>query len=186
MNYTEKILFFKSEIQSNDGWEILQTDIPENVFNVLLKQFANRRNYKFFEKDFKCYTKGDVHCENYNNKDIRLIQKKLLDATIDHEEKVINCNYEHTKLPYHIFPSTMQIQDISYVKRATAKVHSRVSLHFDYVINPHINEGKVVRRDWVSCHKGGNVDTDNLEIVLKTVMTDLILAMRQARMESIY
>lgn len=170
-NYKEIVLFHEAKTFP-DGWMDVQTNLPEDTFNKLMNAFAAKRKFRFFDREFKSYKRGDIVCENYNNKDIRLIQHKFLDAVIDDEKKMLTVHYEHNKLPFHIFPSTMQLHDIGYVRRATAKVHNRIALHFETSFNPHVEED-VKRRVWISCHTSGNVDTENLDYVLNGVVTDV-------------
>lgn len=173
-NYSEVVLF--KSLSDVDGWKVIDTNLDEDTFNNVMRKIAQDRHIKFHEKAFKSYTKGDVICENRGNEDIRVIQKKYVKSHTDAQRSMVRMYYDMSKIPFHQFPSTMHINDISYIKRMSAKVHNRVSIHFETSMNPSIDDNKITRRIFVSCNSEGNVDVDNLEYVLQGLLSKITTA----------
>lgn len=177
-NYSE-IVVFEHEFCSPEGWRIYETNLSESMFTRVMKSFSHDKRFKFFQKEYKAYTKGDIVCENRGNKDIRVFQRLFVRAEDKCQPHLVRMHYDLSKLPYHQFPSTMHIHDISYVKRMSAKLHNRVSIHFESSMNPSKNIN--VNRIFISCNSDGNVDVDNLEHVLQNLVTDLEQAIQTTR-----
>jgi hypothetical protein len=46
-------------------------------------------------------------------------------------DKVLCISYVREKLPYHMFPCTRGLHDISYIHRLTYRLHNRLFLNFE-------------------------------------------------------
>lgn len=169
--YSEVVVFQGHYKDPATGWQVLETNITEERFAKIMQTLARDKRLRFYEKDFKCYTRNDIQCENRGNQDIRVFQRRFEKADINNFRGVVRMRYEMTKIPYHQFTSTMHIHDIVYVKRMSAKVNNRVGVHFEISMDPTTN--KLVRRVFASCNGEGKVDIDNLESVLEGIVRDM-------------
>lgn len=179
-NYSEVVIFQSKYVDDATGWQVIETNLDESRFAAIMQTISKDRRLKFFEKEFKSYTIGNVICENRGNQDIRVFQRVFVRADIDDPRKLIRMHYDMSKIPYHQFPSTMHIHDISYVKRMSAKVHNRVSIHFETSVDPKKN--KIIRRIFASCSSEGNVEMDNLEAVLESLVKEMSQMSRMSQM----
>lgn len=129
-NYIE---FVVSSRNSESSLNIYDTDLDKDVFYNILRKLQNE-SYKYFQKDFKQYTSGNLIYEtSKESSDIKVYKKVPINAmnTVNGIQNVTALCYKKTKLSILSFPSSLNINSILNVRRLTFRVNNRIYINFE-------------------------------------------------------
>lgn len=86
-------------------------------------------SYKFFKKQYKQYIHENVIVHNYDNDEIKVQKKVLLDKI--YITNTLTLAYQKTKQSMLNVSSTKNIYDIKYIKKLTFRVNNWIYINFE-------------------------------------------------------
>ena len=114
----------------------LNARLSSDHIDSLLQKLVYK-NYKYYERQIKQYIKNDLFYEIIlNQKDIideiRCYTKVIEDYKQD-KPGIMQLKIVKHKKPIHAFSSSIDINDIRFIKRLTFRVSNRVFINFDAI-----------------------------------------------------
>jgi len=85
--------------------------------------------YKFSKKQYKQYIHETVTVHNYNNDEVKVEKKTLLDNCV--QDNLLVMAFQKTKLSVLNISSTRNIMDIKYIKKLTFRINNWLYLNFE-------------------------------------------------------
>lgn len=143
-------------------------DLNPNSFNQLLEKMHKER-IKPFRKQFKCYVHKTLYLENCE--DLKVYEKKMVFAR-PMSDNVLVTYYSKEKRPYHMFPSTLNIHSVFYVKRLTFRIHNRIFVNFEVQYHP--QEEKEILKAYINYNHDNDVDTSFINQEIDRLMKILL------------
>ena len=170
VNYVEFNLLGSKPSDEKDENDLVVFDvnIDEQVFMSKLKRIGSRF-HKAFEKTFKCYMHRDMILEDFEEDGVKIYKKDLIVADTKIASNVLTTCYKKHKVPFHIFPSTTDINGVFFCKRLTFRISNRLYINFDQHRYPD-DPSKVIRKVFVNYNHDDNVDLDNIKLTLDTIL----------------
>jgi hypothetical protein len=175
INYTEIYICSKENItnkskNNNKCYDKVDVHLTEDEFNGFLKDMSSKVcPYKYFKKRFRTYVLGDIVLRYNENKDAshtsEVFRKEIKEYVRDFSENTIHIAYYKKKLPYNMFPSTMNMNDIFMTQRMVFLVNSHIYINCD--IEFRMNENMVfdylkpIYKIFINLNTERNVDLDN-------------------------
>ena len=147
-NYIE-FVFLNNQSKKNDCYDV---NLPQSLFSEFLMQLQKEK-IKYFLKQYKCYVHKCLYLEN--SEELKVYEKKMIHAK-KLNDHVIATFYIKDKRPYHMFPSTLNIHTVFYVKRMTFRIHNRIFVNFDVQFYP--QSKKEVLKVFVNYNHDKDVD----------------------------
>ena len=171
-NYIEYIFTPNSTTNStNSKLSTFDINVPEEQFIKLLSVII-ARYHNPFEKTFKCYMQSDLVMENYaEEKDIKVYKKEMVKYEI-RNDNIIVLHYNRNKFPFHMFHSNTEINSVFYCRRATFRILNRIYINFETQLYPNKDADKdiVIRKIYVNYNHDDNVDIDNINMMINTIL----------------
>lgn len=127
-NYVE-IWFGHHDAQNN-----FITGLPHNKFSVLLKGMRKiaGSDVKHFQGDFKIYQHYDMHMvkkiEDDQAADIKVYQQKVVNVLENKNTQTLS--FERKKVSSVLFPSTMDLHRIVFVRKLVFRINHRLFVNF--------------------------------------------------------
>lgn len=171
-SYVEFVVLNNSNVTNakSNTFCILDVNHPIEQFTQMLKRIG-KRYHKVFEKSFKCYLYKDLILENYEQNEIKVYKKKFKNHVVN--GSYVTIYYDKHKVPFHVFPSTTQINGVYYCKRLTFRICNRIYINFE--TQYHSNVDKYVYKIFVNYNHEPNVDIDNIKMMLQTILDVLVV-----------
>jgi len=117
--------------------DLYQQDLPRQVFLDMFESLtsssssAGNGKVGITKRRYKCYVHRDVSYENTDNVDIRAYQNIVHDCEAWKDPPCVGVAYVKEKIPVSAFPCTTSLDDVSYVKSTSVRVHPRVTIIFE-------------------------------------------------------
>jgi hypothetical protein len=146
----------------------IPTGLSKNKFYDLLAKFKND-NFKFFQKEFKQYTIGNIYYENYDNEDVKVNKKECKHFQINNE--FITTFYNKNKLTMLNLPSTVKINDIQYIRKLTFRINNRIYLNFECKKNN--NNNNIYYSIYINYNHDETVDYTITNNIIKPLLQKL-------------
>jgi hypothetical protein len=171
---------------SNEPVSVLDTNIPEAVFSRLMKAIM-QKHCKYYERKIKQYIHENTVYEVVFGKDpapeIRAYVNSVDDVEYIKELGMLKLGSHKRKIPIHAFPSSSDIQDISYIRRVTFRKNNRIYINFDCTRG---HNGTIFRKVFANVNMDANIDHNYIMMELAPVLQDIKMAWGQARLETTY
>lgn len=177
-NYFEIFLTPGIKTKEQDGLSVLEVGVSKNEFEEMMSRLT-KKDYKFFQKEYKEYNYGDVLVQNYNNTETRII--RLSSNVMMKNEKLLLVGYHKSKLTFLNVPSTTNIFDINYVKRLIFRITNRVFINFQCNM---AEDGTKTYMVFINYNHESNIDPEGINVTLKTILD--IFDASNLPLESIY
>lgn len=103
-------------------------NLNKERFMFLLNAVSRKCKLKYFSKKTKRYRINEQFMEVFND-DVKVYKQECLSNLYD--RGFLCLYYKRDKLPYHQFPSTMNIHEIVYIQKLTYRLHNRLFLNFE-------------------------------------------------------
>lgn len=152
-----------------DGF--VDVNIDEDKYQQLMKNVA-MHNYKYFGRQYKTYYHNDLVYENHGNSDIKVYSKPVIDYKIDESIPILALYCSKDKKPFHTFPATHDIQNISHVKKLVFRVHNRLYINFETQVNH--NYDQVKRKVYINYNHDRHIDTEFMSELIEKVIISLL------------
>jgi hypothetical protein len=159
-NYVEIYLI------NNNINNIVDTSINKDLFYKILNKFKSD-NFKFFQKEYKQYTLSNIYYENYNNEDVKVTKKICNNVNIS--KKFMTVFYNKNKLTMLNLPSTVKVNDISYIQKLTFRINNRIYLNFQSKKNNNTIHYSI----YINYNHDDNVDTNITNNIIKPILQKL-------------
>ena len=150
----------------NNKKDLVNVRLDEQDVKILVDKLKSK-NIKNYERNIKQYIKGDLYYEvmthqNHHNATPSKEQYdiKCYTKTIEKHEIKDHMLVTHgikSKKPIHAFSSSLDFNEIRYIKRHTFRISNRVFINFDYIVNV---SGTCFRMGFVNANCDSNVDQD--------------------------
>lgn len=160
-NYIEIVLF---SLKYDDKY------ITHHQFDEFEKYMSKIKNFKYFQKEFKCYQFENMIFEN-SVKEQKIFTKDMIGIQ-EHDNNFIVCTFNKEKKPFHTFPSTMNLHNIYQVNRLTFRIHNRLFLNFESQY--HSKNNSVIRKIYFNYNHEKNVEVSCVEILIRKLINILI------------
>lgn len=163
-NYFE--IYFTPGVKSekHNDLNVLDVSVSKQQFEEMMAGLV-KRDYKFFQKEYKEYNYGDVLVQNFNNTETRII--RLSTNLIRTNNKLVMIGYHKSKLTFLNVPSTTNIFDINYVKRLIFRITNRIFINFQCNMD---EDGKKTYVVYVNYNHESNIDPEGINDTLKKVL----------------
>lgn len=163
-NYFEIYLTPGIKSEKHNDLNILDISVTKNQFEEMMAGLV-KRDYKFFQKEYKEYNYGDVLVQNYNNTETRII--RLSSNIMKKNDKLLMIGYHKSKLTFLNVPSTTNIFDIHYVKKLIFRITNRIFINFQCNMDEDGNKTYMV---YVNYNHESNIDPEGINETLKIVL----------------
>lgn len=107
---------------------IFNYNIDDKLFLKLLRDVSKRFKMKYFSKKFKRYRVNNLSME-VTNDETNIYKQNTV--SFDNGSNYIITRSKKNKVPYHQFPCTRNIHEITYVHMLTFRLHNRLFLNFE-------------------------------------------------------
>lgn len=156
--------YYEIYINQGKGYEV---GLSPETFRELLSCLArSNTEYKFFQKEYKEYTYGDIIVHNYKNTETRVF--KHTPVTIQELDNKMLLGYHRSKLTFLSVPSTKNIHDMKYIKKLIFRVNNRIFINFQIALDV---DGKKVYTVYVNYNHESNIDPEETEKLLNDIMS---------------
>ena len=135
--------------------ERIDINVPEPEF-VRLMTKVKTEGFKYFAKNYKVFQHNTLIYKNNENNDVKLYNRLPVECSFLNE-KIVACSYSMGKVPIHMFPCSLDINDVHYSNSLIFRIHNRIYLNFEKQSYPHL-DNKVCRKIFVNYHHDQNVD----------------------------
>lgn len=174
-NYVEWYLIkpiATDSIESKESVDIYDINLTEEYFLNVLSRLKNPeyKDFKFFQREYKEYTYDDLCCQAHTNDEVKVFKISNIKAIPDNN--ILKVESHRTKMTLLNFPSTKDIQQISYVKQLIFRVSNRIYINFKVSIDD-LTKQKTYSV-YVNYNHDGNVDTNMINDQLKSVLKVLL------------
>jgi hypothetical protein len=116
----------------HDDLQSYDIQLGKDLFQTMLSSMKST-DFKFFQKEYKEYTHKDLTCQSYTNDEVKVYRKTPVNVeTIDHKIFVTSMRQKLTLLN---FPSTTDLQQVTYVKKLIFRVSNRIYVNFEITMN---------------------------------------------------
>ena len=163
--------------QSNIGVEVLDISLNRDVFMNILGNMKNltSQDIKHFQKSYKEYMVSDITCQVYSHNDeVKVSKKKALGLTVDDMHPNLYVVYSNkNKLTMLNFPSTTNIQAMSYVKTLIFRVNNRIYVNFNVSISAANPEQKSYSI-FINYNHDDNVDISLTQTTLQRILNTIL------------
>lgn len=150
-NYLEFIIY------TNDTGNNFNINVSHERFEDIMTKLKSA-GYKHFGKEYKVFRHDTLVYKNNKNDDVKLYNRQPISCELlEGFSNIICCQYQQTKLPIHMFPCSMDINDVHQSQSLIFRVHNRIYLNFEVQTYPHQNNN-IVRKIFVNYHHDDNVD----------------------------
>lgn len=122
-NYAEFVLIH--DIDDN----MCGYNMDKDTFIKKLKYVSKTHNIKYFTKKIKRYRVDEMTMEMCDD-DIR-VYKQTCGANCLVNDQLLCISFNRDKQPYHQFPCTKNLNEISFIHRLTFRLHNRLFLNFE-------------------------------------------------------
>lgn len=132
------------------------------------------KNAKYYERKIKQYVRNDLYYEvvlDHKNDiaDIRSYVKSCTDYEFV-QPNVIKMQYTKQKKPVHAFSSSLDINDVLYIKRLTFRISNRIFVNFE--IGASVADiTKKYRKVYINGNFDADVDHDYINTELQQYLT---------------
>ena len=126
-NYMEFVLLSK-EINNLE----YSYDIDQSIFTTSMKAISKKFHIKYFVKKVKRYRINDMHMEvdRDTESETKIFRMTNISSCIA-GDKLLCVGFLREKMPYHMFPCTMNIDEVCYIQRLTFRLHNRLFLNYE-------------------------------------------------------
>lgn len=178
-NYFEIFLTPGIKAEKHDGLHVLEVAVTKQQFEEMMSRLV-KRDYKYFQKEYKEYNYGEVLVQNYNNKETRIL--RLNNNIILKNQKMLMLGYQKSKLTFLNIPSTTNIFDINYVKRLIFRITNRVFINFQCNMD---EAGDKTYMIYLNYNHESNIDPEGINDTIKTVLDIFDIDVAKQSLESI-
>lgn len=152
------------EVGKQNDLKIFQTALSKAEFEELMSRLV-KRDYKFFQKEYKEYNYGDVIVQNFNNTETRIV--RLSTQRMMKNDKCLMVGYQKSKLTFLNVPSTTNIFDIYYVRRLIFRITNRIFINFQCNMD---EDGNKTYLAYINYNHESNIDPEGINTSLRTVL----------------
>lgn len=164
VNYVE--LFFIKSTSDKKDLKIHRTDLTSDIFFDFLKKMK-KTNYKFFQKEYKEYIYKDIICQIYLNDETKVYKKNVL-KVFQNNSSMISIYSDRIKQTLLNFPSTINLQQTSYVKKLIFRVNNRIYINFQITLD--VESDVKSYEVYINYNHEENVDTQLINKTLAEVV----------------
>lgn len=133
VNYYEIVLCASSNEENEKIYRDVQwnTRLDKDMFMSLLSNVSNvGGGLKYFQKNYKEQVWTNIHYQNTDNEELRIIKKECMGSSI-YKNKFLAMGFSKTKMSLLNIPSTSDIYSTSEVSRLTFRISNRVYVNFE-------------------------------------------------------
>jgi len=134
-------------------------------------------SYKFFKKQYKQYIHENVIVHNYDNDEIKVQKKVLLDRT--YINNTLTLAFQKTKQSMLNVSSTKNIYDIKYVKKLTFRVNNWIYINFE--ISSSHDMDHLDHTAYINYNHDEKVDLDLINATIKDLCGKLVATAETSR-----
>ena len=147
--------------ETSTNHDKVNVNLNKNQFYQVLES-CNIQQKKFFVRTITRYLYNDLIYEICNQKDVKTYQKKAV--SYERFPNLIKLKFKKEKLPYHMFPSTTNINEVQNVSSIVIRFHNNVYLNFEI-----IEFDTPIYKIYVNYNHEENIDIDYINSILKEV-----------------
>lgn len=171
MEYHE-IYFTENQFQTLNNFSKIDLSLSYETFLNLLSNVSKSKNkWKFFKKYFKSYRYKDLTLEKYDNDEIKVYSKNINSIFTQKENNLLHLKQTKGKKPFHVFPSSMNINEIFLTKRLIFRVNNRIYLNFDVVKCE--KTGQILYKSFINFNCDSGVDIENANLLINSLISDV-------------
>lgn len=164
---------------SNLNLNIYDICVTKERFMELIENVARKpTSFKAFKKSFKTYSYQDLFMENKDDKDIEVYEKKML--MYAHEKKndhsLMHISFYKKKESFNVFPSTTNLNAITWTDRLSFLVNSHIYINFDvcqYMDKSHFDDKEssdCIYKVFVNLNTEKNIDIENSRVLIENAI----------------
>lgn len=159
-NYVEIYLVSPiNTVTTNDNHTMYNTNLdPDMFFRILASMKKNSQDVKFFQKEYKEYTVNDIICQIYSqDNETKVFKKKPNNVEYNDKKHLLVLSHNKNKLTMLNFPSTKNVNQITYSKALIFRISNRIYLNFVISINEQFDDQKTYNI-YINYNHDSNVD----------------------------
>jgi hypothetical protein len=169
-NYEEHIFVPPSLLQKKDEEkqeDVITFDVPESNFQEKRSKVACKKKYSFFEKSWTRYQYMDIYYEFDDQMKVRTYRMTPIDLVAENNGVFHVCKYQKDKIPYHMFPSTRSLSQVTSHQATFFRIDGNVSLVFETQMNKRMKlaeegeEEKLVHKIYIQVNKEKDSDSSD-------------------------
>jgi hypothetical protein len=150
------------------------TQLSEETINMLLNQLQFK-SLKAYERMIKTYVHGNVFYEiiyvsEDDKPDIKAYTKNIQDVSTTEHKNIIKVSSIKQKIPIHAFPSSNDLDQITYIKRLILRKTNRIFVNIEY---HHDVDKTAFWKCYVNVNLDSNSDADYLSMEVKPLLEQI-------------
>ena len=175
-NYIEFYIINKHTLL-DDGIDVIDINLDRDVFMKILgnMKLLASSDVKYFQKTYKEYMVSDITCQVHSHiEDIKVFRKKALGFVKEEKHPNVKVIFStKSKLTMLNFPSTTNIQEMSYVKTLIFRVNNRIYVNFNVSISADDPESKTYTI-FINYNHDNNVDITLTQNILQNLLDTIL------------
>lgn len=149
--------------------DVITFDVSESDFQKKRGEVARKKKYSFFEKSWTRYQYMDIYYEFDDQMKVRTYRMAPVDLVVENNGVFHVCQYQKDKIPYHMFPSTRSLSQVTSHQATFFRIDGNVSLVFETQMNKRMAEGngvgeekeKLVHKIYIQVNKEKDSDSSD-------------------------
>lgn len=171
-NYVEMYIVSPiNTIQKNENHTIYNTNLdPDIFFKILASMKKYSQDVKYFQKEYKEYTVNDIVCQIYpSDNETKVFRKKPVNVEYNDKQHLLILSHNKNKLTMLNFPSTKNINQITYSKALIFRISNRIYLNFVISMNERLADKKTYNI-YINYNHESNVDLSLINNAIKQIL----------------
>ena len=134
----------REDEEKEEEKDVITFDVSESDFQEKRGEVARKKKYSFFEKSWTRYQYMDIYYEFDDQMKVRTYRMTPVDLVVENNGVFHVCQYQKDKIPYHMFPSTRSLSQVTSHQATFFRIDGNVSLVFETQMNKRMAEGNGV------------------------------------------
>lgn len=171
-NYIEFVLLASVPLHNARVFDI---SIPDDICCHIIETLREK-GYKHHQHHYKEYTYRNLVYES-NEKNHKTFKKQLVSSSSSADE-IHTFAYHKEKMPYHSFPSTINLDSVMYVSKLVFKVNNRLFINIEHKTNGN-SSNNGYKKVYVNYNHDDNVDPLHVESSINSILELMKQIVRQ-------
>lgn len=138
-NYYE-LYIINGYTKLSEECESFTIGLDEKIFYSILSKI-DKNKFKFFQREYKEYQHKDIACQCFLNDEVKVFRTVPINIIKNDYSIILASN--RSKLTLVNFPSTKNLEKISYIKKLIFRVSNRIYINFEIAIDISMNTNKI-------------------------------------------